>query len=206
MIKKNKNKRFKSVNDIEKAVKDGYYNPKYFHEWVPDNLDQEIKNYVKERDREINKPIKTTTTKSWFSNLWSNRLIPAAIAASFAIGVVTTPLINFFTRTAPQVAPVFRGGEQNEIKDIDFNNLTIGDKFEDTEKTSSWRIIKKYTTDTDGICLLTRSFNTTIFNQGSIYEFCSSGSFKVYDLEPYDESLSEPRYWITPDNSPLIDF
>ena len=35
-----------------------------------------------------------------FFNLWNTRLVPMAMAAAFAIGVVTTPLINFFTRTS----------------------------------------------------------------------------------------------------------
>ena len=153
---------------------------------------------MKKKKKEIEKP----ESRNFFFNLWNTRLVPMAMAAAFAIGVVTTPLINFFTRTAPQIAPVFRGGEETNQKNIDFDNLTIGDKFEDVEGKASWEIIKKYTTDADGICLLTIPYNATIFNQGSIYEFCSSGRFKVFHLTPADEPNYEPRMWMTPDNSP----
>ena len=40
-------KRFKTVKDVEKAVKDAYYNPKYYHEWLPKNLDKKIKARIK---------------------------------------------------------------------------------------------------------------------------------------------------------------
>ena len=201
----------KTIKKTEEDLKK-LFSSKYQNIILSKSFRKKVIDYIK-KDKEVGgEDIKKP---HWFFILLNRPIIPFAIAASFVLGVFFNPsIISLYDDVlkksdSPEPAIkkeiITRGS--NNLK-IDYTALEDGDQF--TVDNEEWIIIKKYD-DTEKLetCILAQPLNSSVFRNDSIYKFCSSGTFKVFDyklpendLEPLIKekggTIQVEDYWVNP--------